>query len=146
MTLVDALRTVARRLGPPAGRPVPLGRGLRIGSPAPAVVAGIAPDGTAVNVALSGSEVRLVFLTSDCRECSRAWDRVATGTDKDMVVVTPGPETESRRRVAERLSSAEGQPVTVVMSSQAWHTFGVSRAPWLIEISEGRVSASGRFR
>ncbi|HEX4864091.1 MAG TPA: hypothetical protein VFV02_08470, partial [Acidimicrobiales bacterium] len=118
---------------------------MTVGSPAPAI-AGVRPDGSRVSVELDGSggsdesggsggsELLLIFLTSECRECAGIWDRLTAGAEGAVLVVTPGPETESRRKVAERSASAGSQPLTVVMSSEVWHAFGITRAPWLVEV------------
>jgi hypothetical protein len=77
-----------------------------------------------------------VFLTSSCRSCQPLW----TGTPPDRtVLVTPSPSTESRRRVSQL---ARSEPV-VVMSSEAWHAYGVRRAPWLVTVEHGLIAVDG---
>lgn len=83
----------------------------------------------------SGSDMDLVFLTSDCRECKQCWSD-ATAAD---VLVTPDPATDSRRTVA-RLAP---DGATVVMSSPAWHAYGISKAPWRVRIRGGEILSSG---
>ena len=95
---------------------------------------GVTPQGEAIEVDPSGLDLDLLFLTSDCRECKQCWPH-ATGTD---VIVTPDPATDSRRSVA-RLAPGG---VTVVMSSPAWHSYGVSKAPWRVQVRGGEITSS----
>lgn len=121
--------------------------------PAPGV-AGVTPGGDAIAVDLSNGTVDLLFLTSDCKECKGCWERAARapGADRDadrgaggaagvaavIVIVTPDPATDSRRSVA-RLAPAGA---TVVMSSPAWHAYGVTKAPWRVQIRGGSIVSS----
>ena len=162
VTLAEMLRSVVRHARPSqeAGRQGEGARPLRPGSPAPAIE-GVKIDGSPVDVPVSDGRLVFLFLTSECRECEEAWRRALSGpvpsdrapsdpapSDRasSVVVVTPGPETESARRVAQR---AEGglpeQRVRVVMSSGAWHAYGVTKAPWVVEIEAGAVVRSDRF-
>ena len=103
----------------------------RTGQPA-APIEGVDPGGRALSVQVSTGGTALVFLTSSCQPCQPFW----TGTPPpNGVLVTPSPATESRRRVAEL--ARPGQ--VVVMSSEAWHAYGVRRAPWLVMVEDGRV-------
>ncbi len=56
-----------------------------------------------------------------------------------LVIVTPSPSTESRRRVA----GLAPPSVPVVMSSDAWHAYGVARAPWLTVLDGGVIAGEG---
>ena len=56
------------------------------------------------------------------------------------LVLTPGPETESRRRVAQLAGPV---PHRVLMSGAAWHSYGITKAPWVVEIENGAVVKTG---
>jgi hypothetical protein len=117
---------------------------LGVGSAAP-VITGPALDG--FNVRLASEATSLLFLTSDCKECRVAWEQVAkSDADSDIVVVTPGPETESRRRVEQLSGPSLPGSARLIMSSEVWHAFGVSKAPWLVEVRDGIVTASGPLK
>ena len=101
--------------------------------PAPRIE-GVTPGSERIALAFPDSDVDLLFLTSDCRECRECWGRLAGGN----VVVTPDPATDSRRSVA-KLAPAG---ITVVMSSNAWHAYGITKAPWLVEVRAGEIVGS----
>lgn len=103
------------------------------GGPAPAL-AGVTPDSGKIALETPGSDLDLLFLTSDCRECKRCWAQ-AGPTD---VIVTPDPATDSRRSVAKLAPVG----VTVVMSSEAWHSYGVTKAPWRVRVRGGEIVSS----
>jgi hypothetical protein len=103
----------------------------RAGEPA-APIKGVDPGGRALLVQVSTGRTALVFLTGSCQPCRPFW----TGTPPPCgVLVTPSPATESRRRVAELAQPGQ----VVVMSSEAWHAYGVRRAPWLVMVEDGKV-------
>lgn len=102
--------------------------------PAPPL-AGVTPGSDPVSLETSGAELDLLFLTSDCRECKQCWAQ-ATSSE---VIVTPDPATDSRRAVAKLAPVG----VTVVMSSTAWHSYGVTKAPWRVRVREGEIVWSG---
>ena len=106
----------------------PLASGL-----APAI-SGSTPAGEPIGLDLAGTDADLLFITSDCRECRSRWARVREGE----LIVTPDPSTESARSVA-RLAPAGA---TVIMSSRCWHDYGITKAPWLVEVRDGIVSSS----
>jgi hypothetical protein len=112
--------------------PVAGGNGeSRMGQPAPPIE-GVDPSGRALSVQVSPGRIALVFLTSSCQPCQPFW----TGSPPPGgVLITPGPATESRRRVGEL--ARPGQ--VVVMSSEAWHAYGVRRSPWLVLVEDGTV-------
>ena len=101
------------------------------------------PDGEPIAVDVSDGEVTLLFLTSDCKECKGCWERAAdaakTGDRALTIIVTPDPATDSRRSVA-RLAPPG---TTVVMSSPAWHSYGVTKAPWRVQVRAGAIASSG---
>lgn len=110
--------------------------------PAPEVV-GVTPGGAPIAVDVSDDEVTLLFLTSDCKECKRCWERAAgaakTGEGALTIIITPDPATDSRRSVARQAPAG----ATVVMSSAAWHCYGVTKAPWRVQVRSGAIASSG---
>lgn len=146
MTLIDALRSAMRRAmhTSSSGSAARLASPLPPGSRAPAI-SGVSPEGSPRTVDRRTVDPRavepdrqtftLLFMTSECRECQPAWSALES-TPESTLVVTPGPETDSRRRVAQ-LASA--MPDRVIMSSAAWHSYGVTKAPWVVEIQAGVV-------
>jgi hypothetical protein len=113
-------------------------------------LAGTSPVGLPVNVTLRGRRTVLLFLTSSCYGCRPLWERLATGprgaTGEENVpgalqvlLVTPSPSTESAQDVAALAPAGRD----VLMSSEAWHTFGVTAAPWFVVVDEGLVAAEG---
>lgn len=117
------------------------GRPLAPGSPAPSVH-GVAPDGSPIAVDADSEGVTLLFLTSECRECQAAW-RELSADPRWAVVITPGPETESSRKVNKLSEARRGaEPVLVVMSSPTWHAYGVTKAPWAVHVAAGKVVRS----
>jgi hypothetical protein len=101
----------------------------------PQAISGAAPDGSPVTVDLSTGRVVVWLLTSSCAPCRPVWARLGPGD----VAVTPGPATESRRKVG---SLATGG-VTVVMSSEAWFALEPGPAPWRVVLQDGVVVESG---
>jgi hypothetical protein len=93
-------------------------------------------------VAVAHGVVILVFLTSDCQECLRLWRGMTAGpvvAHPRVVLVTPDPSTQSRRALEAVLPPG---PVAV-MSSEAWHAYGMTKAPWSVVVVDGTVVASG---
>lgn len=96
---------------------------------------GTSPDGSRRSVALSGRSTLLVFLSSTCLTCDALWrgaDRAARRAPPGLqiVVVTRGHASESERLVASKAPSS----VLVVMSDEAWDTYGVGAAPALVVV------------
>jgi hypothetical protein len=152
MTVANQIRAMAKAVSVRNAPPVAPAALLQAGSPAPAID-GIAPDGTPATADTADNPTRLIFLTSDCKECRDVWkllpERGYAG--RVVLVITPGPETDSRKRVSE-LSARAGQsppadiePLRVIMSSRAWHDFGVTKAPWLVDVDNGLVAATRPF-
>jgi hypothetical protein len=88
----------------------------------------------------------VAFLTGGCTTCQLFWagfaDPAATSAalgDRPVVVVTPGPGTESRRGIAARVTDG----LEVIMSTEAWIAYGVTGAPWFVHVVDGRVAAEG---
>jgi hypothetical protein len=95
------------------------------------------PDGSLVQVDISNGRRELLFLTSSCQPCRGVWASLSAASP--VVVVTPGPSTESRRAVA-RLAP-EG--LLVVMSSTVWFAFAPGPAPWRVKLVDGAVTQAG---
>jgi hypothetical protein len=115
-----------------------------IGTHAANVVSGVRPDGTEVVVPVAGGGAALLFLTGACYGCRALWEgaRDSGGslpTRLPLVIVTPSPTTEDARVVAELAPVG----IPVVMSSEAWHTYRVARAPWYVGAAGGAVVADG---
>jgi hypothetical protein len=106
------------------------------GLPAPPVE-GVDPAGRPESVSVEAGRVGLVFLTGSCEPCRELWSGAVAGP---VAIVTPNPATESRRRIGQLAPVG----VKVVMSSEAWHSYGVKRAPWLVVVEDGVIVASGR--
>jgi hypothetical protein len=53
--------------------------------------------------------------------------------------VTPSPSTESAKQV-DALAPAG---MEVLMSSEAWHAFSITAAPWYVVVAGGTVVAEG---
>jgi len=121
-------------------------RPSRVGTPA-AALCGATPDGAPTEMALDGPPVALLFLTSSCYGCQVLWEGIATSVrpvgdptvHPSIVVVTPSASTESARRIAALASGA----VEVVMSSDSWHAYDVTKAPWYVMVAGGLVVADG---
>jgi hypothetical protein len=136
-------QVLGRRRAPDLIRP---DRPSRLGTPA-RDLHGTAPDGKPVEVAVDRQSVVLLFLTSSCFGCRVLWEGMAASVHQvpspemapRVVVVTPSPSTESARQVAALAS--EG--IEVVMSSDAWHAYGVTGAPWCVVVADGVVAADG---
>jgi len=131
-------------------RPSRPGRPSRVGAPAVTGLAGTSPDGDPLEVTLVGRRTVLLFLTSSCYGCRPLWAGLGTRPDGGareqeaeegarLLLVTPSPSTESARDVA-ALAHPRRQ---VLMSSEAWHAFGVTAAPWFVVVDEGVIAAEG---
>ena len=97
------------------------------------LIQGVDQSGEAVSIQVNEGRIVLVFLTSSCRPCEPLW----IGAPPDgTILVTPSPSTESRRRVSQLARSGQ----VVVMSSEAWHAYGVRRAPWLVIVEHGFIA------
>jgi hypothetical protein len=59
--------------------------------------------------------------------------------DARLLLVTPSLTTESGRDVA--ALAPEG--TEVLMSSEAWHAFGITAAPWFVVVAGGLVVNGG---
>jgi hypothetical protein len=142
-----------------------------VGVPAIATLHGVDPGGAPLEVAVGEQRTVFFFLTSSCYGCRAIWDgfgtrglnqvaagrgtagapddlgppagarsRSSAGTaDAPAILVTPSPSTESAKQVA-----ALAPPgIEVLMSSETWHTYGVTAAPWYVVVAGGVVVAEG---
>ena len=101
----------------------------------------------AIGVLGSGKHTLLAFLSSGCLTCAGFWEAFADAEQLSvpgnarLVIVTAGPEQESRSRVAE-LAPPE---VPVLMSTEAWQAYQVPVAPYFayVDGNAGRVVGEG---
>lgn len=127
-----------------AARPRP-----RLNADSPDAIQGQTLDGSAVHVGLAGSPGRtlLAFLSTGCSACMGLWDElrtrdpVAAMDETRLVIVAKGLEAESPAR----LSELAPPNVRLVLSTEAWESFGVPVTPFfvLIEGSTGEVVGEG---
>ena len=124
---------LAGRLRAVITKPAAPSRADLVGQPAPApALQGVdAVTGEPVAVDVTEGRHTLLFLTSACRPCRDLW----ASAGADAVVITPSPTTESRRAVA-RLA---GATTKVVMSSDVWTAYSVTKAPWRVALIDGVV-------
>lgn len=118
---------------------------LRVGFGGPAPqVAGVTPGGEAAEVDVASGSVLLAFLTEGCRECARWWEVLGNGQGHLLgpllAVVTPSPATER----AGALARVAPPGLPVIMSSEAWETYGVTMASTFVLVNDGRLVAAGR--
>jgi hypothetical protein len=114
-------------------------------------LAGVAPAGDeaiAVGVVDTPGDTLIAFLSSGCLTCAPFWDTAAgaeLGDGTRLVVVTKGPEDESRSAVAEKAAADGAAGVTVLMSSEAWEAYGVPGSPYFVLVHgpEGVVGGEG---
>ena len=135
---------IMRRLGPAEegsgsvpGPSVPEPSVTRESAAAPEL-AGVTPDGDAVNLAFEGAGTAptlLAFLTSGCGTCATFWEtlgerRLPAGVR--TVIVTHGPD---RERPA-KLRSLGPAGIPVVMSAQAWADYEIPGAPYFVMVDQ----------
>jgi hypothetical protein len=114
----------------------------RPGSPAVSELSGTTPSGAPLQVGLGSGRTILLFLTSSCYGCQPLWDSLRTGATLDgaaLVLVTPSLTTGSSRDVA----ALAPDGAEVLMSSEAWHAFGITAAPWFVVVAGGVVRTEG---
>lgn len=107
---------------------------------------GATPGGGARRIVLSaGPDTLLAFLSTDCSVCRRLLDALDEPDAKlppglRLVVVTKDRELERLRL----LRPLEGR-VDVVMSSEAWASYGVPGSPYFVQVdgASGRVVGEG---
>lgn len=131
--------------------PLPVAMGPRRGAPgrrAPSSLVGNTPHGSAVSIGLDDRDAAtlLAFLSTGCTTCAEFWDVLGTdvaGAGRRRVrtvIVTRGGEQESPPEVA-RLAPAD---VPIVMSTEAWRSFGVPASPYFVLVDEsGAVAGEG---
>ena len=112
-------------------------------------VAGTTPADETVRIGVVGARQStvLAFLSSGCLTCGGFWDtfarteRLAVPGEARLVVVTKGPESESRSRIRELAPSA----FPVVMSTDAWLEYKVPHTPYFVYVDgpTGRIVGEG---
>lgn len=93
---------------------------------------------------LEGRAAVLLFLTGSCYGCRPLWVGAAaryraSTQHPPVVIVSPSPSTENARTIA-ALATGEAR---VVMSSEAWHAYRVTKAPWCVRVTDGMVTGDG---
>ncbi len=121
----------------------------RLGTEAPADIAGTTPAGSTVHIGVTGTDSRtlLAFLSTGCSSCLPLWESLqsedpVTGlADTRLVVVTKGPEAES----PSRLQQLAPRDATVVQATAAWDSYGVPVTPYfvLVEGATGDIVGEG---
>jgi len=115
----------------------------------PGSVVGQTPTGEVVSVALDrpGDRTLLLFLSSGCGTCQPLWEGLRNGEHARAlpgigVVVVARDAGEESPSLLGGLGPAD---VPVVLSSQAWESFGVPGSPFavLVDGTTGRVLGSG---
>jgi hypothetical protein len=127
------LGTLDRRDGAQAPRPRP---SLRPSSGDGSDLSGLSLSGSAVQVGVANGKEHtlLAFLSSGCMSCVALWQELGEGDPTDemqdtrLVVVTKGPEAESRSRLEELAPGG----ITVIQTTEAWHDYGVPVSPYFI--------------
>jgi hypothetical protein len=112
-------------------------------------LAGTSPVGEVVRLGVVGTrhDTLLAFLSSGCHTCAGFWEALGSGSHlavppgTRVVIVTKGPDEESRSRIAEL---APGD-VPLVMSTAAWRSYGVPVTPYFAYVDgrSGRVVGQG---
>jgi len=92
-----------------------------------------------MEVGLEGRRLVLLFLTSSCSGCRPLWAGPGSRWPDKVLLVTPSPSTENAREVAALAPAG----CDVLMSSEAWHAFGVTAAPWFAVVAGGLITAEG---
>lgn len=134
----DGLPLVAPDVVAPTGEPT--GR-------AATDLAGVAPDGATVAVAVAGvrHDTVVAFLSTSCATCEVFWEDFRSGVDLPsgtrLVIVAKGPDHESP---AELVALAP-DTVPVIMSSGAWEDYGVPGSPYVLYVDgpSGRIRGEG---
>lgn len=138
------LGIVDRPDGAPAPRPRP---GLRPSGGDASDLTGVSLSGSAIHVGVANrkEDTLLAFLSSGCMSCVALWEELGQGDPTDemedtrLVVVTKGPEAESRSRLDELAPDR----VTVIQTTEAWHDYGVPVSPYFILVDGGSGKTIG---
>ena len=111
-------------------------------------ITGQEPSGAPLHLAVTGvaHSTLLAFLSSTCLTCRDFWSAfgdpsLVVPNDARVIVVTRGAEAESPGAVRKLASPL----VHTVMSTEAWHNYGVPGAPYfvLVDGPGGRVAGEG---
>jgi len=124
-----------------AGLPAP-----RPSSPPPADIAGDTPFGDARKLSVRCSAPTLVaFLSSGCLTCLALWEGLRDDPEPlpggaRLLVVTKGRDRES----PSRLRDLSPPDVPVVMSTEAWESYGITMSPYFVFVGpDGTVRSEG---
>ena len=155
--ILRALDRLGVRLDDPVGAvPVRLGQPPSTSDPAqPAQspardIVGVSPGGGPTKVSVTGSAglTLLAFLSSGCRTCKSFTEESSAGSgfrlpgnSVRMVIVGQDPAHESESAFAALVPAG----VKAVMSTDAWHHYGVPGAPYfaLVDGPSGRLVGTG---
>ncbi len=112
-------------------------------------IAGITPEGDAVQIAVQGADrhTLLLFLSSGCLTCRSFWDALADEATLGLgpairpIAVTKGPELESLSSLVALVPGS----VPTVLSSEAWESYDVPVAPYaiLVDRDTGHILGEG---
>jgi hypothetical protein len=114
--------------GPPAGAAAP-------------EVSGVDLDGRPVLLATEQHHV-LAFLTSGCTSCAWWWQQLGTAGPAvlpGVVAVTPDPGSDAPVDIR----PLAGDRLRVIMSSDAWESYGIKAGSSFVVVERGRVRAAG---
>jgi hypothetical protein len=130
---------ILRRLGPgEAGESERPPHTARTSAHAPAIT-GTSLEGDVATLSFDGpakAPTLLAFLTSGCRTCAGFWETLAEARLPEGVrtlIVAHGPDRERPARLREL--APRGVPV--VLSSEAWESYGVPGAPYFVLVDGG---------
>jgi len=118
----------------------------RSSTPPAADIAGDTPAGEALKLSVQGGHDTLVaFLSSGCLTCLGLWEGIRDDHEPlpggaRLVVVTKSRDRESPSRLRE-LSPPD---VPVVMSTEAWESYGIAMSPYFVHVGrDGSVRSEG---
>jgi hypothetical protein len=138
---------ILSRLGPPQESQLPE-PAHRTGARGARDLAGVtlARDALKIGLGEAAPPTLVAFLTSGCTACLAFWEDLRADrrprelpADVRVVAVTKDSSHESPSRLRE----LAGDTVPVVMSSAAWHDYGVSVAPYFVYVQGGQVHGEG---
>ena len=130
--------------------------GPRSSAPPAADIAGDTPSGEALKLSVrAGRDTLIAFLSSGCLSCLELWEGMRNDHEPlpggaRLVVVTKGRDRESPSRLREL--SPPGVPV--VLSTEAWESYGITMSPYFVYVdgetggvrSEGAAGAWSQVR
>lgn len=110
-------------------------------------IEGVSPSLEPMRISVDNAAVGtlIAFLSSGCLTCHEFWEALASPEDYPLpdgaavVIVTQGPSDESIAKVKELVPRS----VPVVMSSDAWHSYGVPGAPYFVWVDSATRAIQG---